>query len=106
VTATRGDELKDEGMSLAAAAAAEWSAMARDCLEYLAARGTPFTSEDLVRLVGLPRGKVGSNRNNAVGAAISGAARRGLIVEVGRVNARRSPSHSARLTIWQGVPDA
>ena len=101
---TTGEELRDQGMARALEAAAEWRELARDALEYLADVGRPFTSEDLVALVGLPHPHATeANRNNAVGGLIAGAARRGRIRRVGHVNARRTPSHAASLAVWEGV---
>lgn len=102
---TTGDELKAEGMANALVASPdEWRALARETVEWLAERGEPFTSEDLTRYVGLPNpDATEANRNNAVGAIISGAARRGLIRRVGIENARRAPSHAAALGVWVGV---
>jgi hypothetical protein len=90
-------------MALAATAVPAWSILARLAIDQLAATGADFTSEDVVALVGLPRGKPGTNRNNAVGAAFSGAARRGVIREVGRTNASRPALHARRLTVWRGT---
>ena len=100
-----GEQLKARGMALAEAAVESWSSEARDAIDYLARRGLPFTSEDVIRLIGLPRGKVGRDANNAVGAVMAGAAKRGVIVQVGHRNAKRASSHAARLALWEGAPE-
>jgi hypothetical protein len=65
-------------------------------------RGHQFTSEDLVAACGLPRGAIGTNQNNAVGALISGYARRGVIRDTGRwIKSQRASSHAAKLTVWE-----
>lgn len=102
---TEGDRLRDQGMALAEAAVPTWTDDARDAIDYLADRGRPFTADDLVALVGLPRPSE-PNRNNAVGAVLGGAARRGRIRRVADATAGRPLSHSRRLTVWEGNPDA
>jgi hypothetical protein len=98
-----GDALKQEGMTRALDAAAQWRARAWLAMHELAADGEPFTSEDLVELVGLPRRVEGANTNNAVGAIFSAASRRRLIERVGIRNARRPALHAAALTVWKGT---
>lgn len=99
-----GDARKAEGMTRALDAVPSWSELARDAVDYLASTGRQFTSEDLTALIGLPRPDAPeSNRNNAVGAVISGAARRGVIERVGYRNARRARLHSAQLSVWKGT---
>ena len=47
---------------------------------------------------------VGTNRNNAVGAVMNAAAKRGWIVKTGRrVTAKRKTLHAAELTEWTGA---
>lgn len=66
--------------------------------------GIPFTSEDVLDVVGLPSGETGQHKNNAVGAMMYGLARRGLIKKTGRhVQSRRAHSHAAELTQWIGA---
>lgn len=100
-----GEERKSEGMALAEEAVPDWTQLAREAIGWLAEEGEPFTSEDLVRIVGLPRpGATRSNRNNAVGAVLGGAARRGVIRKVGYRNAQRPRLHAAQLAVWEGIP--
>lgn len=100
--ATEGERLRDEGQARAADAVADWSAAAREVIEALAERGRPFTSEDVVRLIGLPCPSE-PNRNNAVGAAMGAAARRRIIRRVDDRNATRPLLHARRLSVWEGV---
>lgn len=90
-------------MALAQQAVPDWTEDARDAIDYLAAAGRPFTADDLVTLVGLPRPSE-PNRNNAVGAVLNGAARRGVIRRVADRSAARPLSHARRLTVWEGTP--
>ena len=94
---------KDEGQACALRpeTIAEWRARFRQTVRYLSDNQSEFTSEDIVRLVGLPIGEAGMNRNNAVGAMMTGMARQGLIRKTGarRLATRRS-SHGAELTVW------
>lgn len=91
-------------MALAAQAVDAWVAEAYAAIHYLASLRIDFTSEDVVAMVGLPRIDTGKDRNNAVGAVMSGAARRGVIVRTGQMRrAHRSTSHAALLTVWQGA---
>lgn len=71
-----------------------------DRVKALAASGVEFTSEDVTTTVGLPPDSSGS----AVGARMNAAAKRGLIVKVGRrVKARRPNQHAAMLEVWRGA---
>ena len=69
----------------------------------LAEGGEPFTADDVIAKVGLP--DAGTNRNNAVGAVFSAAARQGLIVRVGYRNTRRVVGHARVVSIWAGNPN-
>jgi hypothetical protein len=98
-----GETLKREGMARALTAAEQWRARAWLAMDELAQDGEPFTSEDLVDLVGLPSRVEGANTNNAVGAIFAAAARRRLIERVGIRNAQRPALHAAALTVWKGT---
>lgn len=102
MTAGPGDRARDAGMAqaLEPAHSRSWADDAFDWL-YEQPYGRRFTSEDLVGAIGLPSGMPGTNINNAVGAVISGFARRGLIAFTGeRVRSRRVSSHSAEVKVW------
>ncbi len=96
--------LRDEGMALAEEAAHEELKMEfRSEASRLASLGVVFTSEDITETVGLPRGSVGTNQNNAVGAMMNGLSRYGRIKRVGSRLSRRPGSHAAELAEWIGV---
>ena len=100
-----GRKAKEEGMAraLQPQEVADWKEQFRVGVMSLADRGTPFTSEDVINAVGLPR-EVQQNRNNAVGAMMSAMARRGLIRKTGRrVQSQRPSSHCAEILEWVGV---
>lgn len=104
----KGESLhrKEEGMDFARGAKhiAEWKRDFMVYLQGLALRGEPFTSEDITYYIGLPRGNVRMNANNAVGAMVSGAARRGIIEKTGRHRKSQRPtSHGAELIEWVGT---
>lgn len=104
-TAVDGLTLKAEGQALALEGADDdWTAAARRAIKWLAAQGKPFTSEDVTARTGLPSGATGTNRNNAVGALMSSAAKAGLIAKTGeRVPSQRASSHGAEIAQWVGV---
>lgn len=82
----------------------EWRVRALEALDQLADSSRPFIADDLVAIVGLP--DKGLNKNNAVGAVIQGAARRGVIVHTG--NYRRSArlsGHARVVAEWIGNPN-
>jgi hypothetical protein len=102
MTEISGEQLKLDGMTQAVDAVPDWRTRAEQALIDLARSGEPFTSETLVERVGLPRGEVKTNRNNAVGGLIGGASRRGLIRLIGYQKAKRRESHAAVVGIWVG----
>lgn len=77
----------------------EWLNAAKRQIMYLASLPEPFTSEDVTRVVGLPRRRTASNQNNAVGALMTAAARRNIIRKVGRVTS----AHGSEITQWRGA---
>ena len=100
-----GVELKEEGMRYAREAGdvQRWRAAFTASVEALARRGTPFTSEDVTALVGLPRDSQ-QNRNSAVGAMMNGLAKRGIIRKTGqRVKSAYPQSHAREILEWIGV---
>jgi hypothetical protein len=63
--------------------------------------GAQFTSEDVLERVGLPRPDATSNANNAVGAMMSGLARRGMIRKTSkRQPSTRASSHGREIAVW------
>lgn len=82
----------------------DWTAAARRAIKWLAAQGRPFTSEDVTARTGLPSGATGTNRNNAVGALMTSAAKAGLIAKTDtRVPSQRPSSHGAEIAQWVGA---
>ena len=68
---------KEKGMAQAIDhAKEEWKDNFRAAVVYYANEGTPFTSEDVTQIVGLPKGAIGKDLNNSVGAMINGMSRR------------------------------
>jgi hypothetical protein len=99
-----GEQLKLDGIARAVEAptVATWVDEAREVIDQYAALRVEFTSEDVTAIVGLPREGEGMNRNNAVGAVMSGAARAGTIRRVGYRKATRPNQHAAILAVWVG----
>lgn len=97
MTAT-GDQLKLFGMARVEGHVpdAPWRAVADRAIADLAARGEPFSAEDVCRLAGRPA------KANAVGARISAAARSGRIVRSGFAKAVRPERHSNVMALWVG----
>lgn len=95
-----GRRLRDDGHRTALHAAdVRWKAAAETALADLAASGVEFTAEDLRARV-----RVLASSPNALGALISGAARRGEIVHVGYRQAQRREAHGRDLKTWRGTP--
>lgn len=95
-----GAALKDQGMARALSGAVPWPDVAMAWVRALP-RGEWFTSEDITEAIGLPRGEVGKDANNAVGAVVNAAARAGLIHRESYVPASRSNSHGAVIGLWR-----
>lgn len=100
----KGLDYKEQGMTAAIEhAEADWKSRFASTVARLASYGVPFTSEDVLEVVGLPTGSIGVNRNNAVGAMMNAAARAGVIRKTGRrLHSKRTVSHGAELTEWIG----
>lgn len=91
--------LRDEGMARATAAVMPWPDEARAWVRALP-KGTVFTSEDLTDAIGLPRGEVGTNQNNAVGAIMRACSTANLIRKVGLRQSRKRQAHGATIIEW------
>ena len=100
-----GETLKETGQAFAVAGAyashEEWVSAFNKRLDELAASGMLFTSEDVTATVGFYR-EPGMNRNNAVGALMTAAARHGTIERVGWVASRLPRQHGAAIAQWRG----
>ena len=100
VDIAEGERLKEAGMAAAAKAVdVAWRERFDRRVEVLAMTGEMFTSEDVTAEVGLPP----SGSVNAIGARMAAAARRGVIVRLGDVKARRPNRHAARVSQWAGA---
>lgn len=81
-----------------------WAALADGAIATLAARGDPFTSDDLLALVGPPDPSHAPNAtNNAVGAVFRRARGSGLIRVVGHARSRAPHRKGGLVRVWQGV---
>lgn len=103
--AATGRELKAEGMAQALApwTLQDWKETFREKAIERARSGIPFTSEDIILEIGLPR-EQRMNANNAVGAMMNGLATRGVIGKTGRRRQSIRPSsHSAEILEWVGA---
>ena len=98
-----GVQARETGESRALTAADDWRSQADRAIKYLAHLDDPFTSEDVIARAGLPTGNTRTNANNAVGAVMSAAARRGLIRKTGYTQSSRPSSHGAIIALWEGV---
>jgi len=100
-----GLDLKERGMAQAREArdVHEWRKLFRAAVVYLASIGDPFTSEDVIELVGLPREDGTMNANNAVGAMMNALARADVIVKTyERRQSMRATSHGREIAVWIG----
>jgi hypothetical protein len=93
----QGELLKEDGMTTALEGSPTWSIEAQQWIRDLPS-GQHFTSEDLTFFVGLPRA---TGSNNAVGAIVNSAARRGQIRRIGFAQAFRAVSHARMIAIWE-----
>lgn len=98
------EERKAQGMAFALGAVPDWRERALGAMLAIGRARGRFTSEDVTDLVGLPRFQIGTNQNNAVGAAISGWARDGLIVAVGTRKSQHAWANAAEIRIWELTP--
>ncbi len=101
-----GGTLKAEGMKGAESAhdIQDWKEEFNRTVVACALSQRPFTSEHIIAMIGLPRVEVRTNANNAVGAMMNSAAKRGIIKKTGNhVLSKRPSSHGAELTEWVGV---
>lgn len=93
---------REEGMASALSRASDWGDRAGVVIDFLAATGLPFTSEDVTEVVGLPPAGCSPN---AVGAVMNAASRRGVIQRIGDTVAVRRNQHATRIGLWRGVPE-
>ena len=95
---------KDMGTAVALSASdiQDWKTQFRRHATFLAALGEPFTSEDIIEHVGLPRNSE-MNQNNAVGAMMTALAKEGVIRKTKeRQVSKRPQSHGREIAVWAG----
>ena len=99
-----GQEMRDLGFAAALEHAPDdWLIRFDAAIADFASTGEPFTSEDCSAVAGKPANMTETNRNNAIGAMIAKAAKRGQITKVGqRVPSHQPRSHGAALELWKG----
>lgn len=89
---------KERGMALADGAEDDrWRKQCDATIEWLAMKRIPFSAEDVRAYVGEP------SHPNAMGARFNAAARRGIIVKAGRVQAQRAERHANEMSSWIGA---
>jgi hypothetical protein len=100
---TQGSLLKSTGIArVSAATSPEWMDAAMAWITWLAQRGPPFTSENIIEEIGQPTDIHGNPKPNAMGAVFCAAARRGLIVRTGYQQATRASRHAGMISVWRG----
>ena len=82
---------------------AEWKLEFRQVAHRLALSGRPFTSEDIVDVVGLPSGEHEQNKNNAVGTMMMTLHREKAIKKTGKKARQRSRVSHSTTTVWVGA---
>ena len=95
---------KDMGTAVALTASdiQDWKTQFRRHARILAALGEPFTSEDIIEHVGLPRNSE-MNQNNAVGAMMNALAKEGVIRKTKERRLSKRPlSHGREIAVWAG----
>lgn len=98
------DRDRGTGQALSSPIVDAWRARAIGVIERLAASGRPFTVDAVVEESGLPKGEVGTNLNNAIGALFLHAVKAGLIERTGRrVPTERRSNHGRHVAEWVGT---
>lgn len=79
-----------------------WKAKAQAAMDELIDLGKPFSSDDLIDMVGPPDvSHTPNSRNGAVGSLFNTAARQGRIVDVGHERSRQPHRKSGLIRLWQ-----
>jgi hypothetical protein len=93
------ERLKTLGQGLAIEGAERWHDAALRWISKHPA-GEVLSADDLVDAIGLPNVS-DTNRNNAVGACITAAAKSGLIERVGWKKSERKLGHGRVIAVWR-----
>jgi len=97
-TTSTGQELKEQGMTLAEANANSWwkTLFLMQCAVHKNT-GIPFTSEDIIRWIGEPP----SGSVNAIGSVMNKAVRLFRLERCGYVRAKHPKAHARMLAQWK-----
>ena len=98
ITATPG-ELMTEALQ----AKELWVVQAELAVKQLVNTRQQFTADDLVNLVGLPRGVEVVNGNNAIGALFRKLSNQNVIRPIGWAKSARADNHGRQVRIWAGA---
>lgn len=95
------ETLRDRGIELAINAdrVTIWKAKAQEWLETTAWNYEEFSSDELIKDIGLPDS--GPNQNNVIGAMFSNWAKKKLIKHVGYRQSSRTARHAGVLRVWE-----
>ena len=90
-------------LALNASQVTEWKSVAWGTIADLADTGAPFTCDHILERAGLPRGGLGINANNSVGAIMMKACAAGVIRRTGlRVPTTRRSNKGRHVAEWVG----
>jgi len=78
----------------------EWTNQAKAYVKSLPV-GTLLTSEDITDVIGMPAGRVATNRNNAVGALMRALSKARLIEHHQYARSKNPQAHGAVIAIWR-----
>jgi len=96
-----GEARKDAGQAAALTKHEEWQQSVKAFVINLRGR-EKFTAEHVVAYFGLPTNGHGINKNNAVGAIMTGLAKRGYIRKTGDyVKSSRPERHGGMVAVWE-----
>lgn len=78
----------------------EWTEQAKAYVKSLPV-GTLLTSEDITDVIGMPAGRVATNRNNAVGALMRALSKARLIEHHQYARSKNPQAHGAVIAVWR-----
>lgn len=94
-----GKRLREDGQATALANLEE-EAWPQQAAKAILRQSGQFTADDIVAIIGLPRGIPGQNANNAVGAVFSALCKKRMIRPCGYTKATRVTSHARTVRVW------